>query len=147
MIKDQLCRAFCGGLAVEQVRAGWAITTPFKMPDGDPVRFYLMGGEGGSVRLEDDGAQVGMLEAEGVILKKGSSRREAFDDLLLGHPGRLGVLQTLFGDRREHLGVPHERVGRSSGLVEACLPCRRRLVQLVMHQMLHKHALHLGQRL
>lgn len=85
MIKDQLCKAFCGGLHVEQVHAGWAVTTPFSMPDGDAIRFYLMRGASGQVWLEDDGTQVGMLEAEGVPLKRGSSRREAFDELVGAH--------------------------------------------------------------
>ena len=85
MIKDQLCRAFCGGLRVESVRAGWAITTPFKMPDGDAIRFYLMRGSDGKVWLEDDGIQVGMLEAEGVPLERKGARRKAFDELLMAH--------------------------------------------------------------
>ena len=85
MIKDQLCKAFCGGLVVEHVHAGWAIIAPFQMPDGDAIRFYLMRGAEGKVWLEDDGTQVGMLEAEGVPLAKSGTRRAQFDELLLAH--------------------------------------------------------------
>ena len=78
-MQSALCDAFCGNLHVDKVMAGWLVTTPFTMPDGDPVRFYIMDSVSGMVWLEDDGTQVGMLEAEGVILEKGSSRREDFD--------------------------------------------------------------------
>lgn len=84
-IQSALCEAFCGNLHVDKVLAGWLVTTPFTMPDGDPVRFYIMDGGPGVVWLEDDGTQVGMLEAEGVTLEKGSSRRDDFDFTMAAH--------------------------------------------------------------
>lgn len=84
-MQSTLCREFCGNLHVDKVMAGWLITTPFTMPDGDPVRFYIMDGGPDLVWLEDDGTQVGMLEAEGVTLEKGSSRRDDFDLTLSLH--------------------------------------------------------------
>lgn len=84
-MQQTLCQAFCGQLHVDKVKAGWLVTSPFTMPDGDPVRFYIMDGGGETVWLEDDGTQIGMLEAEGVSLDKGGSRREDFDFTLSSH--------------------------------------------------------------
>lgn len=84
-MQQALCAAFCGQLHVDKVMAGWLVTSPFTMPDGDPVRFYIMDGGSDTVWLEDDGTQIGMLEAEGVSLDKGTARRDDFDFTLASH--------------------------------------------------------------
>lgn len=81
-MKEELCRAFCAQLHIEELLNGWAVVTPYSHPDGDPVMFFIMKVENGKVRLEDDGAQIALLEAEGVSLDVSKSRGQALDSLL-----------------------------------------------------------------
>lgn len=64
---------------------GWAVSTPFTQPDGDPVMFFVVTVSPGVARLEDDGAQVAMLEAAGVPLGKKGARFDAFSEMLVQH--------------------------------------------------------------
>lgn len=81
-MKDQLCQAFCAQLHVEELLAGWAVTTPYRQPDGDPIMLFIMKAPGGKVRLEDDGAQIALLEAGGVNLDPNKSRGQALHEIL-----------------------------------------------------------------
>jgi len=84
-MKEQLCQAFCAQLHVESVIAGWSVQTPYRLPDGDPVMFFIVTVAHEMARLEDDGATVGLLEASGVSLDKKGARHEAFQALLGQH--------------------------------------------------------------
>lgn len=79
-MKELLCRAFCGALELTKVPVGFALRTPFSTSDGDPIIVYMIK-EHYKWRLEDDGTQVPMLEANGVDLTRGT-RRAAFEALL-----------------------------------------------------------------
>lgn len=81
-MKDKLCHAFCAQLHVEELLSGWAVATPYTHPDGDPVMFFIMKKPGGMVRLEDDGAQLALLESEGINLDIRKSRGQALDAML-----------------------------------------------------------------
>lgn len=84
-MKEQLCQAFCASLHVERVPAGWAVQTPYRLPDGDPVMFFIITVDDQKARLEDDGATVALLEASGVPMDKKGSRYQTFLDLLRQH--------------------------------------------------------------
>lgn len=80
-MKHLICDAFCASLDVRQVPAGYVVSTPYENADGDPLLVYFVKDERGRWRLEDDGTQVPLLEANGVDLS-GKSRGDAFDALL-----------------------------------------------------------------
>lgn len=80
-MKELLCRAYCEALEVRKVPAGFAVRTPYSTSDGDPLLVYFIRTEDGRIRLEDDGSQVPMLEANGVDLAKGT-RARVFETLL-----------------------------------------------------------------
>lgn len=84
-MKELLCEAFCASLHVDRVPVGWAVQTPYRLPDGDPVMFFIVNQGGDRARLEDDGATVALLEALGVSLDKKGARFQAFQDLLQQH--------------------------------------------------------------
>lgn len=84
-MKNELCQAFCASLHVERVPAGWAVQTPYRLPDGDPVMFFIVTVDDQTARLEDDGATIALLEASGVPLDKKGSRYQTFLDLLKQH--------------------------------------------------------------
>jgi hypothetical protein len=80
--KDMLCSAFCASLNIRTVPAGYAVETPYTDSDGDPlVLYYVRQGTGDRWRIEDDGTQVPLLEANGVDLS-GKARGEALSYLL-----------------------------------------------------------------
>ena len=81
-MKDMLCQAFCAALTVQSVPGGYAVETPYQNSDGDPLLlYYIREASGKSWRIEDDGSQVPLLEANGVDIR-GQSRGEALDFLL-----------------------------------------------------------------
>lgn len=84
-MKEALCAAFCAELNVERVPAGWAVSTPFRQPDGDPIMFFVMTVNGETARIEDDGAQYAMIEAAGVSLDKKGTRFQAFTEMVEQH--------------------------------------------------------------
>lgn len=97
-MKEQLCRAFCAQLHVERVPAGWSVQTPYRLPDGDPVMFFIVTDEHEIAHLEDDGATVGLLETGGVSFDKRGARFQAFQDMLDQHDAAYdddaGVIRT-----------------------------------------------------
>lgn len=80
-MKELLCQAFCDGLDIRPVPAGYALRTPYMTADGDALLIYLVRTADNRWRLEDDGTQVPMLEANGVDLSRGT-RAAAFHALL-----------------------------------------------------------------
>ena len=84
-MKDQLCKAFCARLHVERVPAGWAVQTPYRLPDGDPIMFFVVNEAGGTAHLEDNGATIALLEGSGVSLETKGARHAAFIELLEQH--------------------------------------------------------------
>ena len=80
-MKHLICEAFCASLDVRNVPAGFAVSTPYANADGDPLLIYFVKDERSRWRLEDDGAQVPLLEANGVDLTS-KMRGGAFDALL-----------------------------------------------------------------
>jgi hypothetical protein len=80
-VKQLICDAFCTSLEFRQVPAGYAVSTPYENSDGDPLLIYFIRDERQRWRLEDDGTQIPLLEANGVALGSGA-RAEAFASLL-----------------------------------------------------------------
>lgn len=65
-IKNQLCDAFCGSLAVHQVPAGYAVSSGQEGVGGDAVGFYVVGPSSeGLYRIQDDGMYMNLVESEG----------------------------------------------------------------------------------
>lgn len=81
--KQALCEAFCEELEVRDVPVGLAVRTPFALPSGDSIGFYIVRDPSDldMWRFEDSGLLVPMLEASGVSLESGP-RAEAFKRLL-----------------------------------------------------------------
>lgn len=80
-MKEILCHAFCDSLEVKRVPSGFAITTPYRYEDGDPIIIYAVTVRDGIYRLEDAGVQIPILEASGIGLS-GGTRGEGFKTLL-----------------------------------------------------------------
>jgi hypothetical protein len=81
-VKELICDAFCASLDVRSVPGGgYAVCTPYANADGDPLLIYFVRDERKRWRLEDDGTQIPLLEANGVDLS-GKPRGEAFEALL-----------------------------------------------------------------
>lgn len=97
-MKEKLCQAFCERMFVDRVPAGWAVQTPYRLHDGDPVMFFIMTISQDVARLEDDGTTIGLLEGDGVSLDKRGARYEALNELLTQHDAeydeQLGVIRT-----------------------------------------------------
>lgn len=102
-MKELLCRAFCEALDIRKVPAGFALRTPYVTSDGDSLLIYFVRADDGRWRLEDDGTQVPMLEANGVDLSKGT---------------RLGAFQSLLKEYGAHFDRK-ERTIRTPLMVEA----------------------------
>ena len=80
-MKELICNAFCDALDIRKVGAGYAVSTPYANADGDPLLIYFVRDERDRWRLEDDGSQIALLEANGVDLT-GKPRGDAFNALL-----------------------------------------------------------------
>ena len=82
-MKEALCKAFCDELTVRPVGAGLAVATPFDGVNGEPLGFYILrdASDGARFYLEDDGATIPLIEANGIDFGSGT-RSEAFADLL-----------------------------------------------------------------
>lgn len=82
-MKADLCRAFCNDITVTTVPIGLAVSTAFRRDDGDRISFYVIEGDGGLFRLEDDGATIPLLEGAGVDFDT-DTRRRALESILSG---------------------------------------------------------------
>jgi hypothetical protein len=76
---NDLCSALCSGLALREVKIGYAIKTPFKLPDGDSIALYIRRDleNPRMLRFEDDGGTIAALEEDGVSLES-EARSDAF---------------------------------------------------------------------
>jgi hypothetical protein len=80
-MKEELCKAFCGGIVVRQVPAGLAVGTDFRGLGGDRVGFYVIRDQSLAYRVVDDGGTAPFLEAAGFDLST-QTRGTAFHELL-----------------------------------------------------------------
>jgi hypothetical protein len=80
---NELCEALCSGLALREVKIGYAVKTPFRLPDGDSIGLYIRRDDANPqlLRLEDDGGTIAALEEDGVSFAT-ESRSDALADLL-----------------------------------------------------------------
>ncbi|KAB7647685.1 DUF1828 domain-containing protein [Polymorphobacter fuscus] len=77
-MKEQLCRAFCDDLTVNDLPMGMAVSTGFMFPDGDRIAFYVReDSTTGLFEVQDSGLVFPGLEASGLDLKN-QGRAEAF---------------------------------------------------------------------
>jgi hypothetical protein len=85
LLKD-ICGTFCDGLAMREVPMGYAIRTPFRGADGDPLALYVRRSKENPslIRLEDDGSTVAALQEEGFALDN-EQRFSEFQNLLTEH--------------------------------------------------------------
>jgi len=86
-INAALRGAFCASLDITPVPVGYAVSTGFMMPDGDPLSFYLIPDGEGSFHLEDDGLTLPNAVAAGLDLKS---------------PVREGLLRGILADEGLH---------------------------------------------
>ncbi len=69
-MKHALCDAFCAGMDVVEVPAGFAVSTPFEGIAGEPLLFYAIGpNANGLWHLQDDGTTIPYIEASGADLE------------------------------------------------------------------------------
>ena len=90
MDTNDICKAFCQPLTLHAVPIGYALRTPFRRPDGDPIGIYLRREDSlidERFRLEDDGQTIGFLETSGLDLDS-DSRRDALAEMLKEHDAR-----------------------------------------------------------
>jgi hypothetical protein len=65
-IKNQLCDAFCGNLAVHSIPVGYAVSSGQEGIGGDAVGFYVVGPSSeGFYRVQDDGMYMNLIESAG----------------------------------------------------------------------------------
>lgn len=69
-LEAQLCAAFCGGLQVHAVPAGYAVSTSFADSSGDRISFYICETPDG-FELEDDGSYLADLVARDINIESG----------------------------------------------------------------------------
>ncbi len=80
LLKREMCSAFCGGISINKVTAGYAVSTLFTDNNGDRLSFYIVQNEDG-FRIEDDGSYLSHLVARDISIDKGN-RAEALDQTL-----------------------------------------------------------------
>jgi hypothetical protein len=80
---NELCEALCSSVALREVAIGYAIKTPFQLPDGDYIAVYIRRDRENPryLRLEDDGGTIASLEEDGVSFAS-EARADAFADML-----------------------------------------------------------------
>jgi hypothetical protein len=71
-LTDSLRSELCAPLTVSTVPIGYHIETGFRLPDGDPLDFYLVRADEGLYRFEDDGTTIPNAVARGFDLKSAS---------------------------------------------------------------------------
>jgi hypothetical protein len=87
-LKRTLCATFCGGISVNPLATGYAISSVFEDDSGDPISFYLTPTDDG-YQIEDDGSYLAHLVAKDIPIDQGQrsqlleailSRASAFVD-------------------------------------------------------------------
>jgi hypothetical protein len=69
-LQKMLCFTFCGGISVNPVATGYAISTAFEDNSGDRISFYLTPSDEGFV-IEDDGSYLAHLIAKDIPIEQG----------------------------------------------------------------------------
>lgn len=81
-LKRNLCNTFCGGISVQPVASGYAISSAFEDTLGDPISFYLTHADEDHFIIEDDGAYLSHLIAKDIAIDQGT-RGQLLDAILL----------------------------------------------------------------
>jgi hypothetical protein len=79
-MREELCRAFCDEITVQEVPFGLAVSTAFAFPDGDRIGFYVKRNPEGDYEIQDTGLVFPALEASGLDLRN-KSRADALASL------------------------------------------------------------------
>jgi hypothetical protein len=122
MNANDICEAFCRPIALHTVPIGYALRTPFRGNDGDPITIYLRrdaDSKEEKYRLEDDGQTIGFLETSGVDLDT-DSRLSALADMLREH--------SAFYDERDVL--LHTQYLEAADVPETCIRFSALLVRI-----------------
>ncbi len=96
-LRDQICHALCDDFIVSPVPIGFAVKSPFKWYSGDNLVFYVRM-QNGQLRLEDDGATYGELQAMGVDFSS-DTRLDVLAALLKEHEVEFDQSEFLFHTR------------------------------------------------
>ena len=91
-LRQQLCRAFCTEVSVQEVPAGLAISGMFFDEVGDKIGAYLVRDHEAAF-LSDDGTFLAELDAAGIDVREGS--RAQFLERVLTPAGAYVDLETL----------------------------------------------------
>jgi len=70
-LESKLCSAFCGGLQVHPVPAGYAVSSAFEDSSGDRISFYITETPDG-YQIEDDGSYLADLVARDINIETGA---------------------------------------------------------------------------
>lgn len=70
ILAERLCKTFCGGVTVNPVASGYAISSLFEDDSGDKISFYLSPSIDG-YRIEDDGSYLAHLVAKDIPINEG----------------------------------------------------------------------------
>ena len=70
-IERRLCETFCGGISVNPLAAGYAISSVFEDNSGDRLSFYLMPGSDDQYAITDDGSYLAELIARDIPIQVG----------------------------------------------------------------------------
>lgn len=81
-LKKTLCSTFCGGISVQPVATGYAISSAFEDSLGDPISFYLTQSDPDHYVIEDDGGYLAHLIAKDIPIDQGT-RGQLLDAILL----------------------------------------------------------------
>ncbi|RVU21026.1 DUF1828 domain-containing protein [Methylobacterium oryzihabitans] len=70
-LKKTLCTTFCGGISVQPVPTGYAISSAFEDGLGDAISFYLTHADDDHYIIEDDGSYLAHLIAKDIPIDQG----------------------------------------------------------------------------
>ncbi|MFY9289751.1 MAG: DUF1828 domain-containing protein [Methylorubrum rhodinum] len=80
-LKKVLCTTFCGGISVQPVPTGYAISSAFENSSGDPISFYITHADENHYIIEDDGGYLAHLIAKDIAIDQGT-RGQLLDAIL-----------------------------------------------------------------
>lgn len=80
-LKKTLCSTFCGGISVQPMATGYAISSAFEDSSGDPISFYLTHADEDHYIIEDDGGYLAHLIAKDIPIYQGT-RGQLLDAIL-----------------------------------------------------------------
>lgn len=80
-LKKTLCSTFCGGISVQPMATGYAISSAFEDNSGDPISFYLTHADEDHYLIEDDGGYLAHLIAKDISIDQGT-RGQLLDAIL-----------------------------------------------------------------